>query len=111
MAGVCVTATLADVTTASEPDVNLSVCDPAPSIRRLANVAAPSTAFTVAVPTSVPVPLAMAAVTATVEPLTTSLAPSRTVTTGWPVKLSPDTAPLGSVCIASATGGLETTRL
>ena len=58
--------------------VNVNVCAPTPSIRRSVNVTTPRTAFTVLVPSSAPVPLAIATVTAAVDVVTRLLLASRT---------------------------------
>ena len=73
-----VTVTLDDVVV-SVGDVvaNCNVCAPVPVICRLVNVATPFTAVAVTVPPSVPVPLAM-------EAVTTRLAPVPVVTTTLP---------------------------
>src|ERR1035437_139658 len=79
---VCVTVTVLEVAEVRPVAVKLSVCAPDPLILRLVKVATPFTALTVVVPASVPVPDAIAAVTAFVAPATFVPLPSRISTTG-----------------------------
>ena len=101
-----VTVTVPDVALVRPDAANVMVCAPAPLICKLLNVAMPFTAFTVVVPTSVPVPDANDAVTAFVAPTTTPFAASRTCTTGWVPNATPlSEAALGCVATNSCVAG------
>ena len=71
-----------DVAEVNPEDVNPSVYDPEPVMRKSVKLATPFTALTVNVPSRVPVPAAIAAVTGAVDVDTTELFASRTCTTG-----------------------------
>ena len=80
--------------------VNRSVCGPRPSMLRLENLATPFEAVAVTLPSSLPLPLAMDAVTTSMAPLpvvTTKPALSRMRTTGCVVNTSSSAAPAGWV--------------
>lgn len=64
VAGAAVTVKLFDVAGVRPVDANTSVCAPDPTMLRSENVATPLTAVTVMVPLNVPLPLAIATVTA-----------------------------------------------
>ncbi len=84
-----------EVSGASTPDVNSTVCAPLPVTVKFENLATPFTAGTVEVPDRVPVPLAIAAVTWSVEPITMLPMASRTLTTGCVARFEPEIAPAG----------------
>jgi hypothetical protein len=68
---------------------------PDPLTVRSVNLTTPLTALTVVVPLKVPLPLAIAAVTATVDVVTRVFVESRTSTTGCGDNGDPDAAPPG----------------
>src|SRR5262245_58068182 len=90
-----------DVAPARSLEVNDITWAPAPFTVRSVNVATPSTAFTDVVPASAPLPIAMLAVTVTLDPGTLLSSASRTSTTGCVGSGWPEIALLGSVAIAS----------
>ena len=87
--------------------VNSMVCAPVPSPPndKFVNVATPFTAFTVRVPPRVALPVARAAVTASVEVVTTLPFASRSSSTGWAAKAAPLVTVLdGGVTSTSCVG-------
>ncbi len=86
-----------------------SVCAPLPATTRLLNVATPFTAFNVIVPPSVPVPLAIEAVTAAL--LFTRLPAASRISITDGIMATPLTAPVGCDVIASCVGEPMTMKL
>jgi len=100
VAAPAASAKLLEVTAVRDAGVKVRLKFPAvPVMTRLVNVATPATAATVVVPESVPVPEAIDTTTSPVNDVTVLLPESVTLTTGWVVKATPLTAPVGWVVI------------
>lgn len=101
---------LLDVAGVNEVGVKVNVKLPAvPVITRLVKVAIPSTAATVVVPVSVPVPDAIDATTLTLEVVTVLPLASTIRITGCVPRTDPLVAPVGWVVIAAAVADAAVT--